>query len=156
VTCAVLRGAALAVALAGLAAVPACGRKARPLPPELVRPEAPTELTAISTPEGIRLSWLRPQHYSGGGRMNDLGEFVIQRAPGDGAPPEFESVASLTLDDRFRFRPERRVTWTDQDVVHGRRYLYRVIAVTLDDYRSAPAGPIAIRFGEAPAEEPPR
>jgi hypothetical protein len=156
VTRAALRGAALVLALAAVAALPACGRKSRPLAPELVRPEAPGDLSGISTPEGIRLSWLRPDHYSGGARMNDLGEFLIQRAPGEGVPPEFETVATLTLDDRFRFRQERRVTWTDPDVERGQRYLYRVVAVTLDNYRSAPAGPIAVRFGEPPAEEPSR
>jgi hypothetical protein len=141
--------AALALALA------ACGHKNAPVAPELVRPEAPEHLAAIATPEGVRLSWLRPLRYSGGQRMNDLGGFVIERAAAE--TPAFARVGTLELEDQTRFRKERRLEWIDKSAQRGERYLYRVTAVTLDGYRSAAAGPVAVTYGSAPpaGETPP-
>jgi len=135
---------ALAVTLASLAA--ACGRKSLPVAPETVRPRAPATLAAASTPEGVRLTWLRPLLYTGGQRMHDLDRFLVERAPGEGPPSGFARVATVVLEDRFRFRKERRLEWLDQEVKAGERYLYRVIAVTRDGSRSAPAGPVAILY----------
>ena len=88
--------------------------------------------------------------------MNDLGRFLIDRAPDtETGPVPFTRVGKVELTDQNRFRKERRLEWLDRDVTPGQRYLYRVTAVTLDDYRSAPAGPVAVRFGPAPpAKEP--
>jgi len=143
------------VALAALVlAALACGHKGPPVAPELVRPGVAENLTGIATPEGVRLTWLRPQHYSGGQRMNDLGGFTIERAPAaEGVAPVFRKVGTLELEDQTRFRKERRLEWVDKSAEPGQRYLYRVIAFTLDGDRSAAAGPIAVRFG--PAEEAP-
>jgi hypothetical protein len=129
----------------------ACGQKSPPIAPELVRPRAPSALTASPTVEGVRLVWRRPETYTGGKRMNDLARFVIERAPGEG-PAAFVRVGELELDDRLRFRKERRLEWTDREATAGQSYLYRVTAVTLDGYRSKPAGPVAIRF--EPTAEP--
>jgi hypothetical protein len=143
-----------ALVLAALVVLPACGRKGRPIAPELVRPETPEALTAIGTSDGVRLTWLRPLRYSGGQRMNDLGGFVIERAaPGEGGAAAFAKVGTLELEDQTRFRKERRLEWVDKSVQPGQRYLYRVTAVTLDGYRSVPAGPIALTFGGPPASE---
>jgi hypothetical protein len=139
--------------VAGLALAPACGRKSRPLAPEEVEPEAPGNLTAVVVPEGVRLSFTRPTHYTGGQKMNDLGKFVVERAPGEGEAPKFGKVGELVLEDRDRFRQDRRLSWVDATATPGTRYLYRVTAVTLDRYRSQPAGPVAVRFGP-PAESP--
>ena len=148
-----MRAAALVLAVLALG-VPACGQKGRLQAPELVRPEPPGELGAIVIPDGVRLGWLRPLRYSGGGRMNDLGGFSIERAPGDGGPPGFRQVGTVTLDDQNRFRKERRLEWVDRDVQPGERYLYRVTAVTLDGYRSPFAGPVSVRFGPTPGAPP--
>ena len=142
------RTALVLVLLASM--LPACGRKARPVPPELVHPEGADKLAAMATPDGVRLTWLRPTRYTGGGQMNDLGSFEIERATGD--DPKFVKVGTLVLEDQERFRKERHLEWVDKDVRSGERYLYRVTAVTIDRYRSAPAGPIAIRYGAAPGE----
>ena len=111
------------VGVALVLAVAACGRKSLPVAPETVRPRAPATLAAASTPEGVRLTWLRPLQYSGGQRMHDLDRFLVERAPGEGAPATF-----------------------DRDAKPGERYLYRVIAVTRDGSRSPPAGPVAIQY----------
>jgi len=141
-----------AVAIAALVWLAACGHKSPPTAPELVRPEAPENVAAIVTPDGIRVSWLRPQKYSGGGRMNDLGGFTIERATavGEGQTPVFRKAGTVTLEDQTRFRKERRLEWVDKDVTKGTRYVYRVIAVTLDGYHSAPGGPVAVSYGESP------
>lgn len=142
-----MRRVLVALALAVLALAPACGRKSRPFPPEEVQPEAPGDLTAVVVPEGVRVSFTRPTHYSGGRKMNDLGKIVVERAPGEGEAPKFEKVGELVLEDRDRFRQDRRLSWIDATAAPGTRYLYRAIAVTLDRYESQPAGPVAVRFG---------
>ena len=135
-----------AVLLVGALLAGACGRKSLPVAPETVRPRAPATLAASSTPEGVRLTWLRPVQYSGGQAMHDLDRFFVERAPGEGEAPTFARVATVVLEDRFRFRKERRLDWLDHDVKPGERYLYRVIAVTRDGSRSKPAGPVTIRY----------
>jgi hypothetical protein len=131
-------------------ALVACGQKARPLPPELVQPEAPGMLVATSTPDGVRLVWRRPDKYTSGKRMNDLGSFIIERAPGEETPPVFTPVGRFELTDRDRFRKETRIEWIDHDVVAGDHYLYRVTGVTTDGYHSAPAGPLAVDYEPPP------
>jgi len=139
-----------AVLVAGVGALlVACGQKTPPVAPELVRPRAPSALTATATAEGIRLVWHRPETYTGGKRMRDLARFLIERASGEGAPG-FVRVGELELDDRLRFRQERRLEWIDHDATPGQSYLYRVTSVTLDGDRSKPAGPVAIRFEPKP------
>ena len=90
-----MRHSVRAVLLAAGLVLFACGHKNRPVAPELVRPEAPEQLTAIATPDGVRLGWLRPLRYSGGQRMNDLRGFVIERAM-DAGPTRTSSRASPT------------------------------------------------------------
>ena len=137
------------LALVLTAALPiACGRKGPVIAPQLVRPEAPESLAAVSTPDGVRLTWLRPLHYSGGGRMHDLGRFEIERTvENEGGTSGYEKAGEVTLDDQHRFRKERRIEWIDKTAVPGTKYAYRVTAVTLDRYRSAFAGPVTVQFG---------
>jgi hypothetical protein len=129
----------------------ACGHKGPPLPPELVRPEAAEGLAAAAADDGVRLTWKRPLRYSGGQRMHDLGHFVIERASGDGEGAPFLRVGTLALDDQTRFRRERHLEWVDRDARSGTTYRYRVTAVTLDGYRSLPAGPVALRYARPSA-----
>jgi hypothetical protein len=140
--------------VAALAFLVACGRKAPPVAPELVRPRAPAALTATSISDGIRLIWQRPLTYTSGHRMNDLGKFLIDRAVGDGTA--FVRVGVLELDDRMRFRKERHLEWVDHDVALGERYSYRVTAETVDGDRSRAAGPVTVRYQQptpAPAKK---
>lgn len=142
------------LALVALCVATACGVKGRPQPPELVQPEAPTALVAASMVDGVRLSWRRPTRYSGGKHMRDLGGFEIERATGaDGV--DFARAGTVVLDDQTRFRQERAMQWTDTSVTPGTTYRYRVIAYTTDDYRSAPAGPVAIEYRRPAVTSPP-
>lgn len=148
--------AAVLVFAAVAAAFPACGRKNAPVAPELVRPETPEDLAAVAIPEGVRLSWLRPTRYSGGGRMNDLAGFLVQRAIGTGAvSAAYAEVGKVTLTDQNRFRKERRLEWVDTSARPGQTYFYRVIALTLDGYRSIPAGPVSLAYGPPQAGSSP-
>jgi hypothetical protein len=127
----------------------ACGRKAPPVAPQLVQPEPAESLAGMSTPEGVRLTWLRPLRYSGGGRMNDLEGFDVERATEGDTPSVFFKVGEVTLTDQTRFHKERRIEWIDTTAVRGAKYLYRVTAKTLDGYRS-PAAAVVVQYG-APA-----
>ena len=140
-----MRLAALVVAGVVLAAA-ACGSKGGVMPPELVRPEPPTDLSASSTQDGVRVSWTRPTKYTGGQRMRDLGSFIVERTDAAVSPPKFEHVSTVELQDRTRFRQERRFQWVDQNVTAGEEYVYRVRARTLDGYESPWAGPAKVRF----------
>lgn len=134
--------------LAALILLAACGRKGPPVAPELVQPRSPGALTAASIADGVRLVWQRPLTYTSGRHMNDLGQFLVDRAAGEGA--DFVRVGVIELDDRLRFRKERRLEWVDHDVIQEERYLYRVTAETIDGYRSRPAGPVSIRYQQPP------
>ena len=131
----------------------ACGVKTKPLPPEFVRPSAPTDLAATATEGGVKLTWRRPTTYTRGKHMRDLGGFSIERASGaDGI--EFVQVGTLELTDQTRFRQEKSMTWTDQSAVVGETYRYRVIAVTTDDYRSEPTATVTVENRVKPAAKP--
>lgn len=138
------------LALAGV--LLACGNKTPVRPPELVQPNPATSLEARSAKEGVVLTWRRPNEYSGGGKMNDLGGFEIERASGEGAG-DYAQIGRIDLDDQTRFRPQRDMAWTDTTAVPGGQYRYRVVAFTLDGYESAPAGPATVVFD--PSKAPP-
>ncbi|MFN8544998.1 MAG: fibronectin type III domain-containing protein [Candidatus Binatia bacterium] len=136
---------ALLVLLLALGVPSACGRRARPLAPELVQPMPPTGLVARTVPDGVQLVWRRPDAYSGGARMKDLGGFDVERAAGEGGTAgEYRRVGRIELTDQTRFRQEQRIEWLDREVTPGARYRYRVTAFTLDGYRSTAAGPVDI------------
>jgi hypothetical protein len=144
----------VALAAGALALAAACGVKGRTFPPELVQPKPPTDLVGKSTVDGLRLMWKRPTSYSGGQRMRDLGGFDVERATGaDGI--DFAKVATVEVNDQTRFRQERTIEWIDTSAEIGTTYRYRVVAYTLDGYRSAPAGPLTIARGPPPAPAPP-
>jgi len=136
-----------------LALASACGVKSNPQPPELVQPGPPSDLVAKSTVDGLRLTWRRPTTYSGGQHMRDLAGFEIDRATGaDGL--EFTRVGTVELTDQTRFRQERTMQWTDTTAVAGTTYRYRVIAYTLDGYRSTPGGPLTVEYRSVPPAPP--
>lgn len=140
-------GAALAATLA------ACGQRSAPIAPALVQPLPPTGLLAAVGPDGVKLTWKRPTRTSGGRRLDDLGRFLVERAVGDAGP--FATVATIVVEDKERFQKQSVFEWTDADVAPGMRLGYRVVAVTLDDYHSPPAGPVVVEIPAAGAATPP-
>ena len=132
----------------------ACGRRTTPVAPELVHPKPPADVVASATPGGVQLRWARPSQYTSGKRMRDLEGFIVERAADEGGHLIFAEVATIHLEDRYRFQQARRIEWLDANVSEGQRYFYRVVALTLDDYRSKPAGPVAIDFRRPTATKP--
>lgn len=139
-----MRRAAVVVASL-LFAASGCGHKGPVQAPELVRPEPPTDIAANSTAEGVRVTWTRPTKYTGGQRLRDLGSFIIERADAETSPLRFERAGTLELQDRTRFRQERRLEYMDTTVTPGREYVYRVRARTMDGYESPWTGPARVR-----------
>ena len=67
--------AAIATVMIGIfvaTALPGCGVKSAPIPPEYARPERILSLRAAPAAGGIMLSWDRPTQYPSGHAMRDL------------------------------------------------------------------------------------
>ena len=73
--------------------IAACGHKTPVYPPELVAPQAISDLRLTASDSAIELRWNRPETYADGRDMDDLGGFVVLRAaqPQDGQLGEFRS-----------------------------------------------------------------
>ncbi len=132
-------GLLLAVALL---AGGACGRKTAVRPPDLIAPETVRALSVTNTTNGIELRWERPTRYVDRSQMLDLAGFRIERRR---ACCGFRLIHQIEVDDRERFRRAKTFSWTDPEVDIGEIYYYQVIAYTLDEDLSAPAGPIEIK-----------
>jgi hypothetical protein len=129
------------IALAGGLLFAGCGIKSHPLPPEDVRPERITDLLAVSVAKGVRISWGRPEHYTGGARLRDLGKFEILRASGGREP---HVIGEIAVTDLQRFRQEHHFSFVDEDTVVGDRYRYQIVSVTTDGYESLPSNQAGI------------
>jgi hypothetical protein len=145
-----VRGAAAILLLA----VPllSCGRKGPPRPPEDILPATISDLSAVSVPNGVQLSWSRPSLYADGSRMTDLAGFVVNRAVGDPAGALVQSIADLEVSDRNRFRQIKHFRYLDTDTIVGIEYRYQVVSYTLDGYFSASSNTVTIQR-EAMTEE---
>ncbi len=143
----------IAVLLIGAGLVYAgCGIKSKPLPPSEVRPQRTTDLEAVSVASGVRIRWSRPERYSGGGRMRDLGKFEILRAVGGGEP---QLLADIPVTDLQRFRQTHHFSYLDTDTQIGTRYRYQIISVTTDGYESLPSNQAeVVRAAPTPTPNP--
>ena len=132
--------------------LPACGRKTPVRPPELVAPEPVDDLTLEVEGKGIRLLWGRPQKYVDGSDMEDLAGFVVLRATqnGQGEADSFTQFATVTVDDRDRFRKAKKFSYTDEQLTAGTLYRYRVQAFTLDGYYSSPSNTVELVWKGGP------
>jgi hypothetical protein len=135
--------AANAAALLATLFLPACGRKAPPKPPEFAAPRAISDLRATNVTDGVMLTWSRPREYADGTPLNSLGSFAVERAAAPGAEP-FQTVATLKVTDRERFRQARTFHYLDRQPAIGSSYLYRVFSSTTDGYRSRPSNAVEI------------
>jgi hypothetical protein len=133
---------AAALALAGVLAFAGCGLKTSPVAPELVEPLPATDLQASPSSTGVRLTWRRPTHYTGGGTMRDIERFDVQRVEGDRT--DWAVVGTLVMQDRYRLRQPRTIEWTDTSAAVGTTYQYRVVTVTRDGRASVPSKPASV------------
>ncbi len=127
-----------------LSVISGCGRKTPVRPPELVAPQAISNLSAQSAEKGISLNWSRPLKYVDGSQMEDLAGFAILRATKGataGATAQsntFEQVAIVMVEDRDRFRRAKKFSYVDNEVGSNILLRYQVLAFTLDgDYSTA-------------------
>ncbi|HVN27522.1 MAG TPA: hypothetical protein VMT64_03505 [Candidatus Binataceae bacterium] len=139
-----------AAALAAAIAIPACGVKSPPIPPQEAVPERIVGLTATAQKNGVLLSWERPDRTAGGHTMRDLGSFEIDRAEDIAA---FAQLVRLPITDNDRFQQQRQFTYLDAGAQIGRHYRYRIISSTLDHYRSDPSNAAEITY-EKPKPPP--
>lgn len=114
-----------------------CGKVGPPRLPQLTVPLAPEPVQVRNVAEGIEVTIRRPREYLDGVALDDLGSFQITRTC-DHAPGQIP-VANIPVIDQGRFQKQSRLTLVDSDPRPGQVCTYRVVAVTLDDYRSAPA-----------------
>jgi hypothetical protein len=129
---------------------PACGRKTPVRPAEFVAPAAVGDLRARNIDAGVRLSWRRPRESADGALLWDLDAFVVERALP--ALP-FGFVTRIQVPDRDKLRQQKRFTFVDEAVVMGEAYRYRVLAVTVDGFFSAPSNLVDI-VRQAPLATP--
>jgi predicted small lipoprotein YifL len=127
---------ALAVAIAG------CGVKGSPLPPEAVRPERITDLSATADKDGIRLSWGRPERSVSGRTIRDLTGFMVMRAQDD---EPWRQVGEVKVTDRERFQKVHRFEYLDAATELGGTYRYEVVSSTENGERSDASNLIEFR-----------
>ena len=146
-----MRRAAVVTGLVLALAVPACGRKTMPKPPQLVAPTAVQELSLATQSNGILVRWSRPTEYVDGTRMEDLGGFVVER---NRYNSKFEEIARVPVTDRGRFQKAKRFDYVDTQLLPGAVYHYRIVAFTSDGYYSTPSDAAEITWnppGASPA-----
>ncbi len=131
------------LALAAAASWSGCGVKSKPIPPAAARPHQIFDLRAASVKDGIRLSWGRPTTYEAGGRMNNLGRFVVLRED-EQSGGAFRQIGEVPVTDQERFQQQHVFTYTDGDTAIGQSYVYEVISYTQDNYRSQPSNRASI------------
>ena len=130
-----------------------CGVKSAPLAPELVRPAPIADLRATADSHGIKLSWARPTHYSGGHTMRDLGGFIVMR--GSGPNGAMAPLVVLPVTDQERFAVERDFSYIDTEAAMGELYRYAIVSRTTDGYSSPPSNEVAFtRIKPAPPPNP--
>jgi hypothetical protein len=142
-----------AVVVVAALGVIACGRRSIPKPPELVAPQAITDLRAENQRDGVMLVWGRPAKHVDGAVLLELGGFIVERAPGDGSVG-FQLLTTIELNDRERFRQAKSFRYLDSEPQVGRSYLYRVVAATDDGYKSEPSNAVALTREIPPAAMP--
>jgi len=149
-----MRARAVALLLATVAAVPACGRKTMPRPPELVAPKMVQELSLSTQSTGILVRWSRPTQYADGTTMDDLAGFVVER---NRYNSPFTEIARVPVTDQGRFQKVKRFDYLDHELLAGATYHYRIVSFTTDNYYSSPSDAAEITWNPpspSPSPEP--
>lgn len=154
------RGLALAGLILVLCLLPACGRRAAPLPPLPTVPQAAGSLAAVVEENAILVTWARPTRNQDGTPLQNLAAFRLFRAmegpPAAPAPasPTFSLLATIraehpdnaaVLGDQYAFR--------DDTAQAGLRYAYKIQAVNTKDGVGAMSAEAVVDF--APPPPPP-
>ena len=107
-----------------------CGKKANPLPPDVILPKGVSQLSVHRTGEGIGLAWTMPAEAAGVTGFRIL-RSELETAGGDcpGCPREYALLADLSPGARELVRESGgKYRYNDFMVKRGRLYSYRVVA----------------------------
>jgi hypothetical protein len=133
-----------------------CGVKAPPTPPDVLVPEAVTDLQGTVREGGFCLTWSLPEKNIDGSSPVDLKRLlVLRRDETRGCPEcpgEFKVRAELDLrSPKGYLLEDDTVTWRDTGLTEGIIYMYRVIGVNHWGYQGPSSNEVMIRWG-APLE----
>lgn len=107
-----------------------CGRKAPPVPPGTLRPQAIDDLSFRITPEGAVISWTIPEKNMDGSPILTIDGFILYRAEAliedfcKGCPPNFTSPLKIP----FNIDPDNAgmMSYEDRTLQTGIIYTYEV------------------------------
>lgn len=136
---------AVAMLVAVLATTGACGVRKPPRAPEETMPAAPPRWLARAGDDGsVTVHWTRPRSAVDGQPLYDLEGFEVDRRVGDG---EWQIIATVTVDDSRRIRPQKTFSHRDADVP-DQAFVYRVRAFTADGQRGLSTPPFSVTAAE--------
>lgn len=133
-----------------------CGLKAKPRPPQVLVPEAPTLLRAQVEAQGVRLSFTLPTRNRDGSGLTDLEIIEVQRASIEEeecptCPTAYTPVAQIRYEyPQGEVLPSGRMSLLDRPESPG-SYRYRVLAINAKGTKSRPSAPVGIFWDVPPA-----
>lgn len=133
----------------------ACGKKTNPRAPEALAPSSVKFLTARATVQSVDLRWEAPSTDASGDPLLDLSGFVVKRSlvlPDE--DEDFETIAEVPLKEKSTTRAARSrdgsqgeaYSYSDQDVVAGKKYQYLVLGVNEDDVEGDASSSVRVTF----------
>lgn len=133
-----------------------CGRKALPVPPGTVRPNAVKDLSYNITPHGIELIWSVPVRNRDGSPLDRIKGFRLYKAEVpieescEACPPPF----GKPIDIPFEAKPEeaRKMVYEDRTVHSEMRYKYMVSTVKGWLNVSDPSNQISLTWHVPPSQ----
>lgn len=132
-----------------------CGKKAPPLPPESVVPEAVKAFKVEGKEEGLLLSWRIPERNNDGTPLVDLAGFKVYKK--DEAkvcrdcPADFPAYLDIDMEAPEGVAVEgRKVYFLDSDVAEGGRTLYRVAPYNRPGYFGTFSEVVTARWSDPP------
>ncbi len=139
-----------------LLALSACGKKARPEPPEASAPEPVRFLLAKADVDAVILTWRAPEKDASGDSLEDLAGYVVKRSDYEkDERPDFEEIAEveapLDLSDEAP-KGEREAAkkveyvYRDTEVEAGKTYEYVVLPINDSDVEGGAAAILRVTF----------
>ena len=130
-----------------------CGVKAPPIPPDVLVPEAISDLKGTVKEGAFYLTWSLPEENIDGSTPVDLRGFLVLRRDETGGcpecPGEFAVKAELDLrEPQDYLLDDDTVTWKDSGLTEGVIYMYKIIGVNHWGYQGPPSNQVMITWGE--------
>jgi fibronectin type 3 domain-containing protein len=139
-----------------LAMIAGCGRKAPPVPWEMVVPKRIVDLEALSREGQVVLEWTVPRENTDKAPLMDLAGFNILRSEGILVGGECRGCgekAVVAYEMRVGAKEDirgKKVSVVTEDHVPGRVYLYQVVAVNRRKNLNSPSNPAWVYWAEPP------